>query len=184
VVSDTTPSVSGPTGATGGGSSGFGSTFKNPMVDVALAGLGLDVLKGNQNPAGYSQLAATAANDAAQGKLLEGYLQSGTLPPGLQATVNTASDAAKASIRAMYAQRGMSGSSAEAQDLEAAGMRTQAQAAQIATQLFQEGLNESQMGTQIYEILMNEQIAQDNALSTGISNLVGAMASASRPLAA
>ena len=63
-------------------------------------------------------------------------------------------------------------------------MRTEAQAAQIATQLFQEGLNESQISTQIYETLMNEQIQQDNALSSGISNLVGAMALSSRPLAA
>jgi hypothetical protein len=170
-------------GTAGGGASGLLSAKNIPSL-LGVGALGMDLIKGNQKPEYEAQLAAEAAAASAQGKQLENYELSGTLPPGMQAGINAAQDSAAAAIRSGYAARGDTASSAEAQDISNLGIRTQAQGEAEATTLFQQGLSDTQLSDQIYGELMNVQIQQDQQLSQGVGNLVSALASLTRPLAA
>lgn len=135
----------------------------------------MSLLGGDKKPANYGTLEAQAAADASRGSQLQGYLTSGTLPPGIQAGLTQAHGAAEATIRSQYASRGQSGSSAEAQDLQNLASTTMAQGAQIATQLLSQGISESEFSSQLYEQLMNTSINQDNQLSSSIANFAGAL---------
>jgi len=156
--------------------------FKNPMLDLVGLGFGLDILKGSQKPEFEGQLSGSAASLAAQASQLGSYELSGTLPPGIQATLNTAGASAAASIRSQYASRGMTGSSAEAQDLQNLALQIQGQGQTIAAQLFSQGLQETGMADQLYQGLMQTQIAQDQELSQGVTGLAAALANFSRPV--
>lgn len=158
--------------------------LKNPSLLLSAAPLVLDVLKGNQMPAGYSALSKTAGQDAQDANQLKSYQTSGTLPTGLQAGLNTAADSAAASIRSQYAARGMSGSSAEAADLQALNQRVQTQGAQIATQLYSEGVQESQLSSSIYEQLMKVSQEEDQQTSSAIGSFASALAGMGRPAVA
>lgn len=151
---------------------------------LPVAALGMDLLQGNKQPAYFGNLASDAARLQAQGAQMEGYLTGGTLPPGMQAGITSATNDAAATIRGEYASRGMSGSSAEQQDLANLQMRTQAQGAEIATQLFQSGVSETAAADQLHSELMQVQMQQDQNLSTAIGRLAGSFATMGQPLAA
>ena len=88
------------------------------LVPGALIGYeGLKSSEGLKNVPGYSGLTGTANQLSSQSTQLQSYLTNGTLPPGVAQSLTQAGNAAKAAIRGQYASRGMSGSSAEAQDL-------------------------------------------------------------------
>src|SRR5581483_1957192 len=152
--------------------------------DLPLLLAGANLLKGNQLPPQFGALSASAQRQAAQGQQLEGYLASGTLPPGMQASLNAAQDAASASIRSEYASRGMSGSSAEAQDIASLGQRVQAQGEQLALQLFSQGVSETQASDALYQQLMSVQMQQDQNLSNAVGKLASSFALMGSPLAA
>lgn len=161
--------------------------FTSPASILAGGGLALDAAKSlglGGNPPGYNQINTLAGNAAQNSQQLESYLQSGTLPPGMQAAANQASADAEATIKSRYASMGMSGSSAEAQDIQNMRTRMAGQTSDLARQLFATGANEAQMSGQLYQYLMNYQVQQDQALSQGITNMVTALAGLSRPLVA
>ena len=184
-----TPTVAGGAAGAGlapaaGAGSFLSSALKNPATLLAGGGLALDVLRGNQNPPGYNQILSQAEQTGKSGNQMQSYLASGQLPPGLQTSLDSARESAAATIRSSYASRGMSGSSAEAQDLQNLNNRIVSQGADMALQLFQQGLSETQISSQLYQIIMNEAIQQDQSLSQGIASMVTALASMSRPLTA
>lgn len=148
----------------------------NPGADIAALGLGFDAVKGNQALKGENNLKAIAGQEQAQGALMENYLQTGTLPPGLQAGLDQASQAAEASIKAQYAARGMSGSSAEAQDLANLQGTVSGQGAQMALQLLQSGINETGMASTLYSQIMNSALERDKNLGSAISSFASAAA--------
>lgn len=148
----------------------------NPGAVISAGGLAADALQSGKSLEGERQLKSQAAGLANQGNQLEGYLQSGTLPPGLQAGITQASDAAKATIRSQYASRGQSGSSAEQQDLAAVDQRAEAQGAQMAMQLLQTGISETGMASGLYEQLLNQATKSDEQLGSAISNFASAAA--------
>lgn len=156
-----------------------GMVSKNPLAAVGILGA---LTAGNRNPAGYNQLQSEASSLHQQGAGMMNYLSSGTLPPGLQSSISAASLAAKATIRSRYAQMGMSGSSAEAQDMAGVDQRAVAQSAEIAMKLYEEGLQATQLSDQLYANLMQVQIANDQQLSGAIGNLSGALAMMGQPL--
>lgn len=139
---------------------------------------------------GASQLLAQANQLALQSNTLRSYLETGTLPPGLQAGVDQAAKAAKAAIRSQYAARGMSNTSSASQDVSNVDTNAKTQAAQIAVQLFSQGLSEAQVANGVYEQLVNastqlfqlsnqtEQLAlsaQENVNTTSIQLLNAAL---------
>ena len=162
----------------------LGGALSSPAALVAGGGLALDVLRGNQNPPGYNQILTQANQANQQSQQLQSYLSSGQLPPGLQTSLDSARADAEASIKSRYANMGMSGSSAEAQDIQNMHSRIVSQGADMAMQLFQQGVSEQAISSRLYETIMQEQIAQDQQLSSGITNMVTALAAMSRPLAA
>ena len=163
--------------AAGGEGFNLGKLAKD-YGSLALGGAGLayNMLKGNE-PVPYSaQLESQAAQLQAQGAQLQGYLSSGTLPPGIGAALQGAHDSAAASIRAQYASRGMSGSSAEMQDLANLAQTTVSQGANIASSLLSTGVSEQEFASGLYQNLMAQSVAQDTAMSNAIAGFTNAMA--------
>ena len=170
--------VKGATDAGGDGLLGGVKSFMKDYGSLALGGAGLayNMLKGNE-PVPYSaQLESQAAQLQAQGAQLQGYLTSGTLPPGMDAALQSAHNAAAAAIRSRYANMGMSGSSAEMNDLSNLAYTTVSQGANIASQLMQTGVNEQQFAAGLYQNLMRTSMAQDTAMSNSIAGFTNAMA--------
>lgn len=154
------------------------------IIGDILSGGGLiaSILRGNKSLPGQQQLQSQADQAAQQSKQLESYLSSGTLPPGMQGQLDQAYNDAAATITSRYAQTGSLGSSAYAQDLQNLRTRMAGQAATIAQQLFQTGLNEAQISERLYYDLMNAQLQQDQGLSTAIGNFTGALAGMGQPV--
>lgn len=157
-----------------------------PWIGPAISGAGLamSAIKGAQPIPAENALKSQAATDSAQGAALQNYLPSGTLPPGAQAGIDQAKNAAKAAIRSKYASMGMSGSSSEQQELSAADSRAQAEGEQQALQLLNTGISESNMSSQLYESILNNTMQNDQALSSAVSGFAGSVAGAVNPSAA
>ncbi len=161
-------------------------------LSPAIAGLGLgyDLLKGNETPQYEPQVGGAARNITAaaqgleqQGGQLQSYLTSGNLPPGVNASLDVATNSAIASIKSQYASLGMSGSSAEAEDINNVMLEKQAQGSQIALSLYQQGTSEitSALGAfgeeaNIYSQLMDVGIQQNAELGQAISSFAAALA--------
>lgn len=153
----------------------------NATLLLGGAALGYDAIMGNQQPKGEAQIESTAGQLSAQSQQLENYLTSGTLPPGVQTSLNQAAQQATATIRSQYAARGMSGSSAEAADLANVQNTIVSQGANIAMQLLQTGVSEANLASQLYGTIMNQSIQSDQQLGNALSTLATLSATASRP---
>jgi hypothetical protein len=162
------------------GKNALTSVEKNPIGSLAgLAGVGGELYsmsKGNKKPEFQAQNEAAAAQMASQGNQLQGYLTTGTLPPGIQAGLNQARDAAISTVKSQYAARGQSGSSSEADAINSINTQVVSNGANIATQLLNQGISESEFASQIYANLMQTSIQQDEKLSNSIANFSGALA--------
>jgi hypothetical protein len=148
----------------------------NPALALGGALLGYDVLKGNQVPKGYNAINAEATQLGQQATQLEGYLTSGTLPPGVATALQQAASSAKAAIRSQYAARGESGSSAEQADLANVDNTVVSQGASIATNLLNSGVNEAGLASQLYGQIMNYSLQSDAQLTQALSVLAAASA--------
>jgi hypothetical protein len=156
-------------------------SFLKSNAGVLLAGgaLGAEGLLSNRSVTsiqGANAVESTANQLASQGKTLESYLQSGTLPPGVQSSLDQASQQAQATIRGQYAARGMSGSSAEATDLANVHQNIAGQGANIALSLLNQGVSESNLASSLYSQIMQTSLAQSQQLSQGLAALAGAAA--------
>jgi hypothetical protein len=98
------------------------------------------------------------------------YQQSGTLPAGLQDALRGATNAAKAQVRSKYAQMGLAGSTMESQALGQIDQTSASQTAQIAMQLFQQGVGLDQIASQIYSNLLRVEMQQDTNLQNAVSS--------------
>lgn len=163
---------------TGGASApGWGDAAKSFLKDygsvigpgVSGAGLVANLIKGNQPMPGENALKTQAAQFASQGQTLQSYLTNGTLPPGVATSLHSAGEAAKASIRSQYAARGMTGSDAEARDLANVDTSIVTQGASIASNLLSQGVQESNLSSQLYRTIMNAATQQDAQLGQAIS---------------
>lgn len=142
---------------------------------LGVGGLGYAV---SQNMGGnpyQKQLEAQANSQNAQGAQLETYLANGTLPPGAQAYVNQQTAAQKAAIQSKYATFGMSGSTAETQELNNVDTQATAQMFQIASQLYDTGVTQTGASGQLYQLLMQDQNASNQQIGSAISNFVSAL---------
>ena len=131
---------------------------------------------------GQTEIGQIAKQQQQSGAELQSYLASGTLPPGLQAAVNSAAADAEAGMRSMYATRMGGTSSAEETDIQNMKARMVAQSASIAKSLFDTGVNQTELATKLYTELMNQAIQQDQALSQSIGNFASALALSATPL--
>ena len=152
---------------------------KNASSILSALGLAANMAKGQQPPKYSGNLQAQADAMNARGAQLQGYLTSGTLPPGIGDALAGAHDSAAASIRGRYAKMGMSGSSAEMQDLNNLAQTTVSQGADIANKLLATGVSQQQFASGLYQNLMATSMQQDVAMSNAISGFTNAMAKAS-----
>ena len=180
LTAPTLPNISAPTGGASVADD-FLSRNKDWLIPAGLTGA--EALMGQQKPPFYNQLQTEAKTLGASGEEMMAYLKEGRLPPGLQANVDLAANAAKASIRSMWAQRtGNNITSAEAQDIANVDAAATSQGAQIALQLFKAGLDETQLSEQLYMQLMNIATAQDQELGNAITGFASSVALAGRPV--
>jgi len=148
----------------------------NPNIALSTLGLGANLVLGNQKLPGQNQISSLAGQTAQQSAQLESYLQTGTLPPGLQAGLTSAGAAAKATIRSRHAAQGTSGSSSEEQELAAVDTGLQTQGANVALQLFQQGMSEAQISAQLYQSILSSAVQQDAALGSAIGRFASSLA--------
>lgn len=141
---------------------------------IAGGGL-LYSLAGSQSVPGQDQLGQLAGSLQSQGQQLSSYLQSGKLPPGAQASIDQATKAAQAAVRSKYASAGMSGSSAEVQDLNNITQQAAVEQFTIADKLLQQGLDATNTSAQIYAELMNFDQQQSALTGQAIGNLATAL---------
>lgn len=164
-------------GASSEGSKGFLDMLKsNPSALVGAGGLALNALEGQKPVKGENQISAAAAQDTANGAQLQSYLTSGQLPPGAQASINQAAQSQKAAIKSRFAQMGSSGSSAEQQELASIDQWAQGQGSQLALQLLNSGIGQSQMGAALYNDIAKNALSQDQSLSSSIGNFAASLA--------
>jgi hypothetical protein len=151
------------------------------LLGAGVSGLGLvkDLATGNSagNIKGYNELSSQAGALAGQGAQLLSYETNGTLPAGAQANVDQAVAAAQAAIRSKYASMGISGSSAEIQELNQVKQNAVAQQFQIANQLATQGLSQTNTSAEIYKQLLASNQKQAEATSAAVGNLASALAS-------
>lgn len=167
-------------------SSGFGtmldnavsSLTKNPLALLGAGGLALDyMMTPSLSQMSEAQPLETAAGQLARtGSNLQSYLQSGTLPPGAAEAVQSATNAAKATVRSNYANLGLTGSTMESQALNMVDQNAAAQTFSIANQLMSEGANFTNMSDQIYQNILNETLQQDTAFQQALASFSGGLA--------
>ena len=177
---------SSPANATAGGTATNNSPsvldslgIKNPLgAAVGAAGLGYAALE-NKAPKFSPQLEAQAASLNANGQQLMSYLQSGSLPPGLQASLTQATSAAKAKIISNFAAQGLntdpSQNSALASELAADDQQALISTAQIGQQLMQSGITESGLSSDLYKTLAQIDQTQTANIGKAIANFASAV---------
>jgi hypothetical protein len=157
------------------------SITNNPLgIAAGAAGLGYSMLQGQKQLPEQKQLAAEAAPLTAQGQQFMQYLQSGTLPAGMQAAVDRAKASARATIIANHAKNHESTdptqNSALAQELAQVDQNTLITIAQQGQTLFQAGLSEAQLSSQILQGLLQVDQQQTAAMGKAIANFASSLA--------
>ena len=142
---------------------------------LAAAPLLMNMMNGSSSDASMKALTQQAAETGSQAKTNMAYMQSGTLPAGLQDTLRGATNAAKAQIKSNYAQMGLAGSTMEAQAMQQVDQASAGQTAQIAMQLFQQGVGLSEIESSIYSKLLTAQMAQDKQFSDALAGFARGM---------
>lgn len=163
---------------------GVGNIHAKDLIGPALAtgGLALNASKPQALPF-TNELQGSAQALAGQGSALTAGLQTGTLPAGLQASIDEASAAQKAHIRSQYAGMGLSGSTMEQQALNQVDSAAEQQKFQQIAALVSTGLGETSAANSIYQQLQKDQLSQDASLSDSISKFAAALAAGGRAAA-
>lgn len=161
-------------------SSAFNVLKSNPQAVVGGLGLGYDVMhQGNVPGLGALQSAATSAQK--NSSELMSYINTGQLPPGYQAAMDQAKQAAKAQLRSKYAGLGMSGSTAEAQDIANVDVQAVAAQADVAANLLQSGISEANVSQQLLADIVGINQQQDTETTNAIMSFAQALGG-SQPL--
>jgi hypothetical protein len=157
------------------------------LLGLGAAGLGYGVYKANQPLPDQAQLqqiaqqlASNSAASQAQAQQLIDPLISGNLPPGQAAQVQQALQDSITATKARYASMGMSGSSAETDQIayligksvSLAGSLEQ-QMANAGISLSSQAANDLNVESTLFQSLMNATINQDNALASAIAGFAG-----------
>ena len=158
------------------GDTNWGSLLKGA---IGAGGLAYTAVKNSGESAATKAVEAEAKNADTQGAQLESYLSNGTLPPGAQQYVNQQTAAQKASILSKYASMGMSGSTAEAQELANADTQAQSNMFKIASELYQNGVSQTNASTQLYSLLMNQENQDNTQMSSAISTFISSLGGSS-----
>lgn len=164
----------------GGGSQGgiLGSGISTGQaLGAALAGGGLiyDLSQKNSIP-GQAALTSEASTLSTEAQQLQNYVTTGTLPPGVSTVLTQVQQGLVNQIKAKYASLGMSGSTAEQQDINNAALQVQSQGATEALNLMNQGVSLAQLAGQLQTTLLNTNVQQNQQTATSIGQLAAALA--------
>lgn len=177
-----TPTFAGGGSPQSGGISGLlsGLLGKGGSNILPIGMLINSAIHANDEPAGLSDLRGVASNMRDQGGLLTRSATAameGHLPGPAQSAIDQALRAAQAGVRSNYAGLGLTGSSMETQDLNAAAERAIASRFQIGQQMAQTGLNaasnNNNYSASLYKQIMDALTARDTAFGTALSRFAG-----------
>lgn len=146
----------------------------NPSAVAGALGLGYQMMNQGSVP-GLAQMQAAASQAGRTSQELQSYINTGNLPPGFQAAMDQAKQAAKAQVRSKYASLGMSGSTAESQDLANVDVKAVAAQADVAANLLKSGIDESNVSAQLLAEITGINQQQDALTSQAIANFAAAM---------
>jgi hypothetical protein len=151
----------------------------NPlMLGLGAAGLGYNIYTGQKALQSQQSMMDLANQQRALGNQMQGYLSSGTLPPGLQAGLDKASASAKAQIIQGYANRGQSTdpslNSALAADLQGVDIQKNYDMVNLETQLFNLGQQGISLSNTDFNNLMNLEQKQSENVGAALSNFARA----------
>ena len=163
----------------GGGSQGgiLGSGISTGQaLGAALAGGGLiyDLSQKNSIP-GQAALTSEASTLSTEAQQLQNYVTTGTLPPGVSTVLTQVQQGLVNQIKAKYASLGMSGSTAEQQDINNAALQVQSQGATEALNLMNQGVSLAKLAGQLQTTLLNTNIQQNNQTVASIGQLAAAL---------
>lgn len=193
----TTPLSSEQMGAPAGGGVGTGGTgkqapsgggggimeslgIKNPLgAAIGAGGLAYAVSQGQKQQKYSPELLAQAQRLDANGQAMMSYLQSGNLPPGLKASLDQATSAAKAKIISNFAQQGMNTDPTQNTTLAAQLAQVEQQAlistAQMGQQLMQSGIQQSGLSSDLYKTLAGIDQTQTANIGKAIANFASSL---------
>ena len=158
--------------------------IKNPLgAAIGAAGLGYSVLQGQQTQKYSPEMLAQAQSLNAQGQQLLSYLNSGTLPAGLQASLTQATSAAKAKVISNFASQGLNTdptqNTALAAQLNQVDQQALISTAQIGQQLMTSGIQETGISSELYKTLANIDQTQTANIGKAIANFASSISGGS-----
>jgi hypothetical protein len=156
----------------------LGFAEKNPLALAGMGIMGVDMLMGNKPLPAQGQLQSLAGSNAASAASLESFVQTGKLPPGMQTAVDLTMKSEEASIRSRMAHMGLSGSTQEAQMIAGAKERATASVANIAKDLFAQGVQLSGISGQELAALLQAQMTQEAGFQNALGRFAGGLAGA------
>jgi hypothetical protein len=151
---------------------------KNPGVLLGGGLLGAQMLMGNEALPAEKQLNQAAGEARSLGRAFTAPIFSGTLPPGAQAAVDSATNAAKAKVKSSYASLGLAGSTMEAQNLAAVDREAAAQTFKMADMLLAQGADYTKLSDSLYQTLLQTQLAQESDFSKSLGVFASGLAGA------
>jgi len=158
-------------------------TFADALKKYAApAGLmfGSELLQQQQNRKALKPFQAQLAEQqhiAENARQLATAEQEGILPPAAQQTLQHNLDAARAAVQAKYASMGMTGSTAEAQDLQALNDQVIAQQFQLGQSMAQQGLTQAAQGDANTMNLLDYIAQTEASQGTDLGNIISQFAS-------
>ena len=157
--------------------------IKNPLGSaIGLGGLAYAMSQGQQQQKYSPELLAQAQRLDANGQAMMSYLQSGNLPPGLKASLDQATGAAKAKIISNFASQGMNTDPTQNTALAAQLAQVEQQAlistAQIGQQLMSSGIQQSGLSSDLYKTLANIDQTQTASIGKAIANFASSLGGA------
>ena len=158
--------------------------IKNPLgAAIGAAGLGYSVLQGQQTQKYSPEMLAQAQSLNSQGQQLLSYLNSGTLPAGLQASLTQATSAAKAKVISNFASQGLNTdptqNTALAAQLNQVDQQALISTAQIGQQLMTSGIQETGISSELYKTLANIDQTQTANIGKAIANFASSISGGS-----
>ena len=165
------------------------------QLATELGTTGASLVNANSAKAG-----GVATQAQQQAGVLENYLNSGTLPPAVQAALDQATKDGITDIVAQHAARGDVGSTSQQMEIEALKQRAVIQGGTIAAQLYSQGVSLDQLAANIFsnltgtggqlasgaagaqESLINTGVALNTGVNNAIANLSSALGGGSRAI--
>lgn len=149
------------------------------LLKAGIAGGGLlyNMFGDSPTAALQKKLGGLADQQTEQGRVLQSYLTEGKLPPGAQQWVDNQVQRQKTAIRSKYASLGMSGSTAEMQELNQVEQDATSQMFKMASALMDTGIRQTGASIPLYNYLINAKNADNAAMSNAINNFVASLSS-------